>query len=240
MLPAQPADAVLVEGTAAGREMAGLVEVLGELGVGVGRAEVAQDLEHDLRACAAGGRGPQHGQLVAGPRAPVDPDADLGLVGPGGERDVGDQRAQQPLAITVRGGGRGPQARQVAGQRLDVGARGRCGLDGVAGELGFGVGELAQLGLPARLEGASDEPVVGVALMEGALGARGVVAARSTRSSTARVARPRRSATVSAAVSASAIWSGATAASSRSATARSTTSPITPRQPGVAARSARL
>ena len=62
------------------------------------------------------------------------------------------------------------------GERLDVGARGRCGLGGLAGEFGFGVGEFAQLGFPARLQAARDEPVVGVALVEGAFGARGVVA----------------------------------------------------------------
>ena len=101
MLPAQPADAVFVERAVAGGLVTGLVEVLGELGVGVGWAQLAQDLEHDLGALGAGGSGPQHGQLVAGARAPMGADADLRLVGIGGQRDVGDERAQQSLAVAV-------------------------------------------------------------------------------------------------------------------------------------------
>jgi hypothetical protein len=46
----------------------------------------------------------------------------------------------------------------------------------VLGELGLGVFELAQLLLPAGLEGASDEAVVRLAGMERALGADRLIA----------------------------------------------------------------
>jgi hypothetical protein len=130
--------------------------VLGELLVGVGRSELADDLEHGLGAGAASGLGPEHGQLFAGAGLPADTDRDLWLVGLEGERDVGDQRAQQPLAVAVAGGRRGPEARQVAGERFDVAAGGEWRLGAVAGELGLGVLEFSQLGLPVRFEGACD------------------------------------------------------------------------------------
>ena len=47
---------------------------------------------------------------------------------------------------------------------------------GVLGELGLGVSEFAELGLPAGLEAASDEAVLGLAGVERALGTRGVIA----------------------------------------------------------------
>jgi hypothetical protein len=55
VLPAHPADAVFGERTAAGGQPAGLVEVRGELLVGVGRPELADDLGHGLGAGAASG-----------------------------------------------------------------------------------------------------------------------------------------------------------------------------------------
>jgi hypothetical protein len=45
----------------------------------------------------------------------------------------------------------------------------------VLGELGLGVGEFAELLLPAVLEAAGDQAVLGLALVEGAFGTRGVV-----------------------------------------------------------------
>ena len=47
---------------------------------------------------------------------------------------------------------------------------------GLLGELGLGVGEFAELGLPAGLEAASNETVLGLAGVERALGTRGVIA----------------------------------------------------------------
>ena len=169
----------------------------------------------------------------------MDPDAEVGLVRSEGQGDVGDEGAQQPLAVAVRGRRCGPQAREVAGERFDVGARRRRGLTGLAGEFGVGVGELAEFGFPAGLEAARDGGV-GVALVKRAFGAGGVIAG----SFGAQLDGAGRAAAAVgdrvAAVSASVIWSGATAASSRSATACSTRSPMTPRQPGVPTRSMRL
>ena len=128
----------------------------------------------------------------AGARAPADPDLELAAVGLGGERDVGDQRAQQPLAITMRGARRGPQRGQVAGERLELLARGLAAGHDVLGELGLGVFEFAELLLPAVLEAAGDQAIVGLAGVESALGAdrliagaldaqlRGAVRARAT------------------------------------------------------------
>ena len=176
VLPAQPANLGLVERLSGACEVAGVVEVVGELRVGVRGPELVQDVADGGRARVAGGAGAQHGQLVTGAGAPVDPDAEVGLVGSEGQGDVGDEGAQQPLAVAVRGRRCGPQAREVAGERFDVGARRRRGLTGLAGEFGVGVGELAEFGFPAGLEAARDEPVVGVALVKRAFGAGGVIA----------------------------------------------------------------
>jgi len=45
----------------------------------------------------------------------------------------------------------------------------------VLGEFGFGVFEVAELGFPAGLEAAGDEPVLRLAGVIGALGADGLV-----------------------------------------------------------------
>ena len=69
-----------------------------------------------------------------------------------------------------------PQRGQVARECLELLARGlRRGRD-LLGELGLGVGELAELLLPAGLEAARDEAVLGLAGVERALGASGVIA----------------------------------------------------------------
>jgi hypothetical protein len=47
---------------------------------------------------------------------------------------------------------------------------------GLLGQLGLGVGEFAELGLPAVFEAASDEAVLGLVGVERALRADGVVA----------------------------------------------------------------
>src|SRR5206468_4104393 len=103
-----PLDGLDVEGAAC----AGAVSVPGEDGdevvVAGGRAEAADQLGGRGRR---GGRdsaraGPGDDELVRGPGVPADPDPGLGPVGLGQQRDVSDQGAQQPLAVTG-GGGRG-------------------------------------------------------------------------------------------------------------------------------------
>ena len=80
VVPAQPADVVFVERAAARGQLAGLVELLGELRVGVRRAEFAQQVG-DLGGAGARGLGSQDRELVAGAGAPGDADLDLGPVG---------------------------------------------------------------------------------------------------------------------------------------------------------------
>jgi hypothetical protein len=125
----------------------------------------------------AAGPVPKRGQLVGGAGVPADPDPDAVVVHSGQQGDVSDQAAQQPFAAAVAGGGAVPQPWQVSGQ----GAQGvllwrGCGGGLCGGQRGFGVGELGQLGLPAALQAAGDQPVVRVDVCEGAFGAVGFVA----------------------------------------------------------------
>ena len=65
---------------------------------------------------------------------------------------------------------------QVAGERLELLARGLAAGHDVLGELGLGVFELAELLLPAVLEAAGDQAVVRLAGVERALGADRLIA----------------------------------------------------------------
>ena len=83
-----------------------------------------------------------------------------------------DERAEQPLAVLVGGA---VLAAHSAGR--SCASASICSRDGsgggyvVLGELRLGVSEFAELGLPAGLEGAGDEAVLGLAGVECALGA---------------------------------------------------------------------
>ena len=114
--------------------------------------------------------------LLGCARAPADPDLKLTCVGLGGERDVDDHRAQQPLAIALGGRLGGPQLREVADERLKLLTRGLGPRLVLLGELGLGFGELMQLLLPAGLEASGDQAVVGLAGVERALGADRLIA----------------------------------------------------------------
>src|SRR6266496_741356 len=101
----------------------------GDLAVGVGSrgggdgAEPADHLHRRGRA-APGGAGVDsagHPELVGGAGVPADPDPDLGLVGFGQYGDVGDQGAQQPLAVLAAGGRGVPQPGQVGGEFFQLG-----------------------------------------------------------------------------------------------------------------------
>lgn len=85
------------------------------------------------------------------------------LLVPADQGDVGDEQAGQSLAFAHRGRRVLPQRGQVGGERADpgllfVGERPVAGL-GRALILVFGVGELAQLGVPVGFELVGDEPV---------------------------------------------------------------------------------
>jgi hypothetical protein len=116
-------------------------------------------------------------ELVGGAGVPADPDPDLGLVGFGQYGDVGDQGAQQPLAVLVAGGRVVPEGGQVGGEFLQLGPAGQR-RQRVAGGLQRlpGLGQGGEPGLPAGLQAAGDQPVLRLDRAKGALGPVGVVA----------------------------------------------------------------
>jgi hypothetical protein len=80
------------------------------------------------------------------------------------------------LRIAVGGGVGRPQLRELARELLELLAWGLGRGLGLLGELGFCLGELAQLLLPAGFEVSGDEAVVGLAGVERALGTDRVIA----------------------------------------------------------------
>ena len=118
--------------------------------------------------------------MVSSSVAPVCqriPIRDFAAVGLGQHADVGDQGAQQPFAVPGAGGRRVPQGGQVSGEFLQVvpaGQRRQRVLGGHQRLLGFSQG--GKPGLPPRLQGAGDQPVLRLDLAERALGAVGVIA----------------------------------------------------------------
>ena len=157
----------------------GRVQPLGQLGGGRDGAETADHLHR--RGGAALGRawrqGPGAGELVGGAGVPADPDPDFGLVGFGQQGDVGDQGAQQPLAVFTAGRRGMPQPGQVGGEFLQLGPAGQrrqrlgSGLQRLPG-----LGEGGEPGFPAGFQAAGDQPVLRLAGAKGALGPVGVVA----------------------------------------------------------------
>ena len=116
--------------------------------------------------------------LLARPRTPVDADAHLVALALRlrGEGDVGDERPQQPLAILV-GGARGmPKTREIGRKRLELRTRREWGDRGAGGECGLGFGHRLELRLPAILQAAGDQAVLGLAGPQGTLGPNRFVA----------------------------------------------------------------
>ena len=91
--------------------------------------------------------------------------------------DIGDQGAQQPLAVLAAGVGRVPEPGQVGGEFLQFGPAGqrRQRVAGVLQRL-LGFGEGGEPGLPAGFQAAGDQPVLRLDLAESALGAAGLIA----------------------------------------------------------------
>ena len=169
--PADPLHVLGPERAAGAGVQTGGVELLGDLRVGVIWGEAAGQLDRL-------GRGAYDvlsflrsldGVLLAGARAPPDPDRQLPACGLGGDRDVDDDRAQQPFAVAILGAVGGPKLGQVARERLEVFARWLAHGLGLLGELGGCFVELLELVLPPGLEAASDEPVLRLARVERAL-----------------------------------------------------------------------
>ena len=124
----------------------------------------------------------RHGQL--GDRAAFPPQDQagvrVGVVAAGGDVHLLQQGAQQLLAVLIGGGGRVLHLAQVVAQgqdRVPLGrGKGRRPGGLAAGELGFGVGELLQGGVPFGFQAAGDQPVLGVDRAVAALGLDGLVA----------------------------------------------------------------
>ena len=157
----------------------GGVEPGDQLVVAGGRAELADQLDGGggRTPGGAGVDGPVDGELVGGAGVPADPDPDLGPVGLGQQGDVGDQGAQQPLAVPGAGGGRVPQGGQVSGEFLQLGPAGQRRQRVLGGlQRLLGLGEGGEPGLPAGLQGAGDQPVLRLDGAEGPLGPVSVVA----------------------------------------------------------------
>ena len=72
----------------------------------------------------AGMDGPVGGELAGGAGVPADPDAYLVRSLLGEQGDIGDQGAQQPLAVPGAGGRRVPQGGQVSGEFLQLSVAG--------------------------------------------------------------------------------------------------------------------
>src|SRR5436305_5311875 len=160
----------------AGPDAAG-VQLVGDLGVRVVVAEACDQVDSLgwWACCVIDTRWPLDRVLLSTPGAPADSNLNVTTLGLARDRDVGDHRAQQPLAVLLGCAVRGPERGHVTRKRFELLARGlRCGR-GLLGELGLCLGELAELGLPASLEAAGDEPVLGLADVKRALGTSGVV-----------------------------------------------------------------
>ena len=107
----------------------------------------------------------------------MDADAHVRLGGLRDQRDIPHQCAQETLAILVGRGGRVPQAREIRGQRLELGARRQWRHRRVRRDhRRLGVCHRAEFLFPAVLQTASDETIVGLATVERTLGPRRLVA----------------------------------------------------------------
>src|ERR1019366_1481850 len=176
---ADPLDGLDVERAAVAGDQPGGVQLFGQFCGGRGGAEPADHLDRRGRAApgGAGVDGAGHAELVGGAGVPADPDPYPGLVGLGQQGDVGDQGAQQPLAVLVAGGRGMPQARQVGGEFLQVSLAGqRRQRGGGSLERLPGLGQGGEPGLPAGFQAAGDQAVLRFDGAEGALGPVSVVA----------------------------------------------------------------
>jgi hypothetical protein len=137
----------------------GGVQPPGELIVAGDRSESPDELDRCGRGALgrAGMDGTVSNEFVGGAGVPADPDPYLAVVRFGQQGDVGDQGAQQPLAVPGAGGRRLPQSGQIGGEFLQLGPAGqRWQLLLDCGRCLLGLGERGELGLPAGFEGAGD------------------------------------------------------------------------------------
>jgi hypothetical protein len=166
------------EGLAFAGAVAGGVEGVGALGVGViveQPVEQGEGLGFGLAGLPAGGR---DGDGEAGGLAAPEADVEMDVVGLG-ERDVVDEQPGHAFAFSLGGVGVGPQGGEVGGEGTDAGlvlvAEGSGG-GGVALVVVLGGLELAQGVVPVGFEAVGHEPVVGIDGQVAAAGEFGAVA----------------------------------------------------------------
>ena len=115
-------DGVVGEREALAGPDAGGVQFGGDLAVGVLRGEACD--QRDRGGCCAGcvvdARWPLDRVLLGGAGAPADPDRNVATLGLAGDRDVGDQGAQQPLAVFLGCAVRRPQRWDVTRERFEL------------------------------------------------------------------------------------------------------------------------
>ena len=155
---ADPLHGLDVERAAVPGDHPGGVQLPGQLGSGRDGSELADHLDRRRRAAPgrAGVDGAGDAELVGGAGVPADPDPDFAAVGFGQQGDIGDQGAQQPLAVLAAGRRGVPQAGQVGGEFLQLGpARQRRQRLGRGLQCLPGLGEGGEPGLPAALQSTS-------------------------------------------------------------------------------------
>ena len=117
---------VVVEDPAGTSEIAGVIEHLGKVSVGQIGVTTGQVDRCWIGATVLGDPQTSGGDdLVCGAGVPQDPDASLCQVGLGQQGDIRDEGAQEPFAVSWRGGGRVPQRGHVAGEGFELGASGQ-------------------------------------------------------------------------------------------------------------------
>jgi len=177
---AQPADDDLGEPLAGGGAAALAVEDPGDRRVVVAGGQPSEQRDRVLvgadRWLVAGERDRELGDRAA---FPADRDARLVFVAVDVEDDFLDQAAQQLFAVAVGGARRGPHAAEVCAERQQLLALGfgeRLGSLLLAqSQLGLGLGQRPERGLPVAFQAAGNEPVLGLDLAVAALSALGLV-----------------------------------------------------------------
>ena len=158
--------------------VAGGVEGVGGLGVGVIVEEPVEQGEYIGVGLAGGPGGGRDGDGQAGGLPAAEADVEVDLVGLG-QGDVVDEQPGHALALALGGGWVGPQGGEVGGEAADAGLvlvaeRGGCGGGPLVVVLG-GL-QLAQSVVPVGFEAVGHEPVVGVHGQVAAAGELGAVA----------------------------------------------------------------
>ena len=179
---AQPGDAVGGERVAGAGQPSLAGEDRGDLLVGVALGELAHERDRVLVGAARVAAGARQGTVCSVTWPPSHTTRSCAVccseVAVDGHDDVGEDRAQQLLALAVAGGGRVEHLAQVragtaAPRDLLVGERVRA-LGRDLGQRALGGADLGEALLPFALERAGDEPVLGLAGVELAPGALGV------------------------------------------------------------------